>query len=599
MKLNHPKVALAGIFFLVAGVIGILIAGGPLLDKAISRLGGASDTRANPKRPAIAAGLNRLPVSGARILSVSRPLSFEPNRGQSAVQVRYLARTPGYSVFITEHEVVMALNPAPRAAPAVERKPGFRLFGDQRTQTGSVWIKLLGASDSPKIEAANPMRGRVSYFVDNDPARWHRDIPTYARVIEHGVWQGIDLAWHGNQKRLEGDFVVAPRAEPGAIDLGFEGQSALFVDAQGNLVITAGGREMKLLKPGVYQAASYPQETGYARHVIDGRYVVTGGPGGERRVRFAIAPYDRTRTLVVDPTVELDYSTYLGGSGNDWVGGIAVDSKGAAYVTGTAHSSDFPLTPGSYQPPSPLGSPLAFLTKFNSDGSAFEYSTWIGGGGNFGIGANSGAAVAVDSNGDAFITGLTNSPKFPQTNPSLSTGCGAQAGGGKVFVTEFNPEGSDLVYSACFGGNSMTELYTEVSQPLGIALDSQGDAFIAGWTNSPTFTTVNAYQSVIGAPAPITPTATPSAAATATPQCPTDTYFDPTIEKCVGPFFGNAFVTEISPGASEILYSTYLGGTGNPKSLAIESDRAHQIETEPSVEADAAEEIAFTMATFM
>ncbi len=207
----------------------------------------------------------------------------------------------------------------------------------------------------------------------------------------------------------------------------------------------------------------------------------------------------------------LVYSTYLGGSGYDGYvasstaeaqgiavdsivpqtdGGIAVDSEGNAYVTSSTTSTNFPTTPGAFQVSSNLSgkSPFpsdAFVTKLNATGTALVYSTYLGGGTNTYSG---GAGIAVDSSGDADVTGWTNSTAFPTNNPLQAS----NQGGYDAFVTTLNPSGSGLLFSTYLGGSSNDD-------GMGIALDSAGNAYVAGVTSSSNFpTTAGAYQTTAG-----------------------------------------------------------------------------------------------------
>ncbi|TMI11754.1 MAG: hypothetical protein E6H40_03915, partial [Betaproteobacteria bacterium] len=162
-----------------------------------------------------------------------------------------------------------------------------------------------------------------------DPAKWRTNVPTYAKVHYRAVYPGIDLVYYGNQRQLEYDFVVAPGADPNRIVLGFQGAERLEINAEGELVLHAGGEVIHQRVPVIYQ------EIDGVRTKIEGRYVLKDA----HRVGFQVAAYDPSRPLVIDPT--LVYSTYLGGSGGDVGHGIAVDAAGAAYVTGLTGSADF------------------------------------------------------------------------------------------------------------------------------------------------------------------------------------------------------------------------------------------------------------------
>jgi hypothetical protein len=223
----------------------------------------------------------------------------------------------------------------------------------------------------------------------------------------------------------------------------------------------------------------------------------------------------------------LVYSTYLGGSTNaDNAFGIAVDSSGSAYVTGTTASIDFP-TKNAYQPMLSSGGLAidAFVTKFSPDGTALVYSTYLGGGGSGGglseSGINEGYGIAVDSSGSAYVIGDTDSSAFPTQNPLQPN----LAGDFDIFVTKFSPAGNTLVYSTYLGGS-------KAESGFGIAVDSSGNAHITGKTASTDFPTVNPFQ----------------------------------------PGFGgggdDAFVAKLNPDGSALVYSTYLGGSGSEGNLS-------------------------------
>jgi len=212
------------------------------------------------------------------------PLSFEANQGQTDQRVRFLSRGPGYSLFLTGDSAVLSLR--------------------QQKANAVLRMKLLGANAHAGVAGMDSLPGKSNYFVGSDPKQWRTNVPTYAAVKYEGVYPGIDLVYHGNQRLLEYDFVVAPGADPRAIDLRFQGARKLTVNGEGALVIGVGGSEVIEHAPVVYQ------EIGGVRNTLPGRYVLRG----RGRVGFSVAEYDRSRALVIDPT--LAYSTFLGGLPN-------------------------------------------------------------------------------------------------------------------------------------------------------------------------------------------------------------------------------------------------------------------------------------------
>ncbi len=428
------------------------------------------------------------------------PLSFEANQGQSDARVKFLARGPGYGLFLTPTEAVLSLR-----APA-----------EQKRAPAVVRMRLVGGNQNPGISGLDPLPGTSNYFIGDDPSRWQRDVPNYAKVKVAGVYPGIDLVYYGRQGRLEYDIVVAPGADAGRVALAFEGVQKLSLDAEGNLVLRTSQGDIEQHKPVIYQ------EIDGKRQTVDGRYVL----GARGRVGFQVARYDGTRPLVIDPV--LSYSTYLGGTGNDIGRAIAVDSFGNAYVTGETSSLNFPGASTSAIQPSWLGSTDVFVVKFNAAGSALVYSTYLGG-----SGGDAAYAIAVDSTGNAYVTGETDSPTvagpgnipFPKVGPLQ----GVYAGGGDAFITKINPAGNALVYSTYLGGSGTERGY-------GIAVDSLNFAYVTGHTSSVNgpgnFPTVAPFQS----------------------QNASTGSFD-------------AFVTKVNVAGNGLVYSTYLGGNGSEYSL--------------------------------
>jgi hypothetical protein len=224
----------------------------------------------------------------------------------------------------------------------------------------------------------------------------------------------------------------------------------------------------------------------------------------------------------------LVYSTYLGGSGNDYGTAVALDGTGAAYLTGSTTSTNFPVV-NAFQPISG-GNQDAFVAKINSAGNSLVYSTYLGGsGGTVGF-PETGSAIAVDSAGDAYVTGITSSPNFPLANAlfSISAGVGIHA-----FVIELNPAGSGLAYSTYLGGSS-------IDQAAAIAVDSGGNAVVAGSTASPDFPLANPAQ--------------PSQA---------------------GGY--DAFVTRLNSTGTALLESTFFGGSGSEAANAVAYDAANSV----------------------
>jgi hypothetical protein len=377
------------------------------------------------------------------------PMAFEPNQGQADPAVKFLARGRGYGLFLMPTETVLVLAPA---------GPG-RVRGSQVVAPAAeaivVRMRLVGADPEAAIAGVDPLPGRSHYLL-GESDRWRRSVPSFARVQYTGVYPGVSLVFYGTERQLEYDFVVAPGADPATVALAFDGVDGVRLDGDGDLVLATPGGEIRLHRPVIYQ------EAGGERRPVEGGYVLDGD-----RVRFRVAAWDASRPLVIDPV--LGYSTFLGGSSNDQGFGIAVDSTGNAYVTGSTVSSNFPVSSAPLRA-TRAGVTDAFVTKL-SPGGTLLYSTFLGGSGD-----DAGNAIAVDTAGNAYVVGTTNSTTFPVLGAFQPT----LRGGNDAFVAKLDPSGSTLVYSTYLGSNTD-------DTGNGIALDAAGNAYVTGSTASAGF----------------------------------------------------------------------------------------------------------------
>ena len=401
-------------------------------------------------------------------------MSFERNQGQTDRQVRFLARGRGYDLFLTSAEVVLTLQ-----------------------NTSVLRLSMVGANRALSIEGEDELPGKVNYLIGDKPEQWHTDIPTYKKIRYRGIYPGVDVVYYGNQRQLEYDFVVAAGRNPGVIKFKLAGADRIAVDETGDLRLTVNDSEVRLHKPFIYQLT----ETG-ERSEVKGEYVVKG-----KEIGFKVRGFNSQKPLVIDPI--LSYATLLGASGEDSGTGIAVDTQGNAYVTGATTSAMFPIiAPGGSQQPPPG---TAFVTKINATGTTLLYSTYLG------FSGTVATAIAVDSAGNAHVTGSTPDD---------------------VFVQKLNPSGSDSMFFMRFGGSGE-------DRANGIALDGSGNIYVAGQTKSTNFPTVNAIKST----------------------------FAPS-ETCMQ----DGFVTKLNPATSgAFVFSTYLGGNECDRANALATDAAGNV----------------------
>ncbi len=506
---------------------------------------------------AIAAALSGVPSASASTTSrldeaYGRvPLAFEPNRGQAAEPVRFIAAGRGYRILLTDAAVVVAL-------------------GGKDGVPRALAMRFEGASESAAFVPEKTLASRSHYFQGN--AAPVTDVPHFAAVRRDGIYPGVDVVFYGNQRRLEYDLIVAPGADPAAIRLSFAGAVQIVTEENGDLVLRSPAGDVIQQRPRVYQEFAGKRRKVGAAYVVEGSYVT-----------FRLEDYDRSRPLVIDPVLAygsgeggvtesngivvdasgnafvagsvfgssstfqlvnaydtrigrsdmdayvqkfnaagtaLIYSTYIGGAtGSDQALGIAIDAAGNAFVTGTTSSNDFPVAGTPYQPASSAGG--SFILKLAPAGNSLVYSTYL-------LNATV-TGIAVDSQGNAHVTGTANTG-FATTTTAYQRS--ARSSSGNPFVFKLSPAGSAAVYSTFIGGSATTD------KAYGIALDPAGNAYIAGATTSIDFpTTAAAYRAT-------------SAGAK------------------------DAFVTKLNAAGSALVYSTYLGGSQNDYATAIAVDAA-------------------------
>jgi len=436
------------------------------------------------------------------------PFSFERNVGQTDAQVEFLSRGRGYTLFLTADGAVMALDRSVLA------------------------LRLAGASPAPEVSGADPLPGTSHYYGRAEESGWVGHAPHYAAVRYRGVYPGIDLVFRGSEGRLEYDFVVAPGADYRAISLVFEGADASEIDPEGRLILSTPSGPVTQHPPVIYQ------EIAGMRRELAGRYVRTQrGIGG---IGFEIEGHDPRAEMVIDPVVV--YSTYLGGApgggggftdngrdGADFAVDVAADAAGNAYMTGVVSSPDFPTKNAVY---SHLDGFNPWIAKLGPDGQ-LVYATYLPGTKgtlNPRAGFNGGTGVAVDAKGNAYVAGLTQSTALPVTPQAFKK----KYGGGLTdsFVVKLDPAGK-LVYLSYLGGSGFESVSC-------LALDPKGDLYVSGTTSSDDFPVAGGVQA----------------------------------KRKGGMVFGglDVFVTKMKPAGDGVVYSTFVGGSGDEATSGLAVD---------------------------
>jgi hypothetical protein len=450
------------------------------------------------------------PARRSGIQPIDLPLRFEPNRGQWDAGVRYLARGPGYGLFLTPGGVTMTLlrrttDPQPRT----HRRAHFE--GDV-FQRAHLKLRIVNGRDVEPL-GVDALPGRSNYLVGSDTNKWTYGLESYARVRYPDVLPGVDVAYYGTeQRRLEYDLILAPGVDAAQVAISFEGVLSIDVEADGSALLhLADGGELRQAPPVAFQV-----DGAGTRAIVASRYEKRS----DDALGFSLGTYDKNRQLVIDPLV---MSAQLGGSAKDFATDVTVDAQGNAYFVGTTASSDFPTVSAAQSTPGGGGFD-AFVTKLNSSG-AMVYSTYLGG-----SGEDFGTSIAVDASGSAYVLGNTGSADFP-TKSAFQTSPGSQGLVLDLFVSKLSPTGTSLVYSTYLGGNGN-------ERGVGIAVDGQGAVYVAGETGSTNFPTTAALQ--------------------------------PTFRG------GNTdgFVAKLNAAGTGLVYSTYLGGTGDDAAGSIAIDAA-------------------------
>ena len=397
-------------------------------------------------------------VSARSLLSTAKlPLAFEPNRGQTDPRASYVAHGSGYGLFLTPTEAIVALS------GALSAKGG-------NSSTASIHMQLEGSAATANIAASEPLPGKSNYFRGNDPSRWVRNVPTFARVQYSAVYPGIDLVYYGKQGQLEYDFAVRSGADPNQIRFRLSGAQKVSLGADGSLRLKTPVREVRWNKPVIYQ------EINGQRRNVAGSFKLLA----DNRVGFSLGRYDRSRDLIIDPV--LAYATYFGGSGNEINPQVATDVNSNLYLAGTTTSGTafpIPVCTLTTCPAAPVvnGASDVFVSKLDPVGSTVLYTTFLNGTTGASL-ADSSAGLTVDNAGNAYVTGTTTSIDFPVTLSTASQ-TAPVAAGAHVFLSKLDSTGATLAYSSYLSGSN-------ADNALAVAANNLGQAYILGWTQSVT-----------------------------------------------------------------------------------------------------------------
>ena len=518
------------------------------------------------------------------------PLSFEANLGQAETDVRFLARGGGHRLLLTPSALTLLMR------DAGERQAGpFGAAG--RSNRARMSLSFIDADPLAEIQSIDPLPGRINYLVGPNPDAWVTEVPTYASVIYHELYPGVNLVLRGDRQRVDYEFHIADGVAPERIAIAVEGAESIDANSVGGLVLRLAGNAVRISQPIVLQerdgiveriAGDYwlgdarfgfavdsydpeaslvirgsmaieAEEAGGSWEELDGAVSVDVGADGSIYVagRILVDPGEgpatrgrapergrgdrsRGRELDTPQTIAfakdltelgdafvaklspdgttLLHTTYFGDAGEDRPLGIAVDAEGHALITGRTTSTGFPTVSAIQD--TLEGDSDAFVLKLSPEGEDLVFSTLLGGGGE-----DEGRGIAVDAGGRIWLVGRSESSNLPVTEAASQLGTG---GGADAFIAAFAPDGSELFHSSYLGGSADDTAYA-------VALDLEGNAYIAGRTESADFPLLDPLQREYGGA-------------------------------------GDAFVAKIAFDGSGLVYSTYVGGRETDAALGIVVD---------------------------
>ncbi|MFW9990806.1 MAG: SBBP repeat-containing protein [Candidatus Odinarchaeota archaeon] len=451
---------------------------------------------------------------------------FLENGGQKNGEIYYYTDSPQLSAGFAASEVRFVYHSTATSTGEIPVTGGM---GEEKVRGSTAVFSLM----FPGSKVVTPVGEELStgaysnFFLGNDRSKWSANNQYYGKVVYHGLYDNIDLVYGLKDGQIKYEFFVYPGGRVDDIQLQWNGPVTLELQ-NGDVQVTvqprtAGGDDRSSgfsftdTAPACYQSTARDRLAEGSFKLLDS---TTYG--------FSVKNYDQARLLIIDPLL-LTYSTYISGSDDEYLEGLAVDSVGNIYVTGTTWSSDFPTTVNAFD--ETFGGDDVFIFKLSPGGNGIAdlvYSTFIGGSSD-----DRSRSIAVDAGGNAYITGFTTSTDFPTTAGAYNE---TIYGSIDAIIFKLSPGGNQMVYSTYIGGSSSSSEFCE-----GIAVDANGYIYVTGYTRSIDFpTTVNAYNQTFG-----------------------------------GGSVPDVVVFKLSPsgnGVNDLLYSTFIGGSGQDEGFGIAVD---------------------------
>jgi len=456
-----------------------------------------------------------------------QPVSFVENKGQWTSEARFKAELTEGALFLTDKGFVYNF---------VSQKDLDHIHdlyeSGKGEQTGSVMIRhhaykvnFVGANADVRYEKNLKRSYYRNYFYGKDPAAWAGNVGLYGQVLQKNVYDGIDVALSGTGHSVKYDFMVAAGADPSRIRLSFEGVKPVLT-RNGDLKVVTSVNEIIEKAPYSYQ-------------LIDGRKteIKTRYRLSEGMLSFSFPEgYNKAYPLIIDP--ELVFATYSGGtSASNYSYATTFDATGHLYAGAQAYGTGWPTTPGAFQIAFAASQDVA-INKYTPDGTNLVYSTYYGG-----ASVDLPHAMMVNEQDELIVVGTSTSSDLPVT-----PGCydNTYNNARDIFIAHFNNNGTGLIGATYIGSASVAEpnAFTwtgtttavtsqNITSPLELNVDAAGNIWVVGNTPSSTFpVTANALQATSGGAM-------------------------------------DAILFKMDPACSTLMYSTYLGGSGNDAGFGI------------------------------
>ncbi len=453
-------------------------------------------------------------------------LDFIENKGQWVPEARFKAAIPGGALFVTNSGFVynyISLNDLEHIHELTHTAKGD--LSGEIVHTHAYRVNFVGGNTNVSYEQSAKRNYYNNFFIGNDPSKWAGNVGLYGKVIQKNIYPGVDVALYGKDKSFKYDFIVAPGADAGKIKLSFEGVTPVLT-SNGNLKFTTSVNVLEEQAPYCYQVINgIKKEVKSSYKLVDGVLTYSFPEG-----------YNNQYELIIDPV--LVFSTYSGSTTSAYSHTTTYDADGnlyaGAYVTGVG----WPATLGAAQGTNG-GLSDAGINKYNATGTALVYSTYYGG-----SSSEYPHSMFVNSLGELILSGITNSSNIPLTGNAFDNTLG---GNSDIFVVHFNSTGTALIGATYLGGSSNEPSTVDINgtsssgnslnnlvSPVELNVDNSGNIWVVSNTVSTDFpVSANAQQALSGGA-------------------------------------NDGVICKLNPTCSQLLYSSYLGGSGTDAILGIQ-----------------------------